>query len=148
MPVRQAQESDLHAMVELLRQLAKVESNFRFDPQKQRAGLELLLADPHSLVFVVEIGGMIAGMATLQRLISTHEGGVVGRVEDVVIHRNFRGKGIGKQLLNHLKAVCQELGYQRLQLLADETNTNGETFYASQGLQPTNFKQWRWYPDE
>jgi len=133
-------------MVELLRQLAKAESNFKFNADKQRAGLKMLLEEPGSQIFLVEIGGMIAGMATLQRLISTQEGGPVGRVEDVVIHRNFRGKGIGKQLLQHLKNVCEARGYLRMQLLADETNANGESFYASQGLHPTNFRQWRWYP--
>lgn len=41
----------------------------------------------------------IVGMATIQTLISTAEGGRVGLVEDVVVDESFRGKGIGKLLL-------------------------------------------------
>lgn len=147
MPVRLAQESDLPALVEMLRQLSKIEVDFRFDANRQRTGLEQLIASPQAYVFVLELGGLVAGMATIQELISTTEGGRVGLIEDVVIHRNFRGKGHGKELMNHLKAVAEELGYKRLQLLADEDNANGQAFYASQDWAPTNMKQWRWHPE-
>lgn len=147
MAFRLAKESDLPTLVELLRQLSKVESDFPFNAEKQRAGLQLLFEKRDAYVFVVEMGGMIAGMATIQEQISTVEGGVVGLVEDVVVHTSFRGKGVGKEMMDHLKATAEVKSYKRLQLLADINNTSGESFYASQDWQPTQLKQWRWLPE-
>lgn len=145
--IRPATTDDLSAMVELLRQLTKVERDFPFDANKQRRGLELLLERPRALVLVADISGMIAGMATLQELVSTVEGGLVGRVEDVVVYRAFRGRGVGTALIECLGEVAKMRGYHRLQLLADQSNTEGESFYATQGWEPTQLRQWRWYPE-
>jgi len=142
--IRAATTDDLPLMVELLRQLTKVESDFRFDASCQRRGLELLLASETAIVYAAEMTGLVVGMATLQESVSTVEGGPVGTVEDVIVHRAFRHKGVGKALLDQMLAAAKARGYARLQLLADENNPSGEAFYASQGWEPTCLKQWRW----
>ncbi|MGE9297158.1 MAG: N-acetyltransferase family protein [Puniceicoccales bacterium] len=142
--IRAATLADLPLMVELLRQLTKVERAFRFNAEFQRAGLEHLIESNTALVLAAEMGGLVVGMATIQEVISTVEGGPIGIVEDVIVHRSFRKKGVGTALLDHLKAIAIARDYGRLQLLADENNTPGESFYAAQGWEPTSLKQWRW----
>ncbi|WP_309398760.1 GNAT family N-acetyltransferase [Cerasicoccus maritimus] len=144
MAIRLAQESDLNALVELLRQLTKVERDFAFNAEKQRTGLKLLLDKPDAYILVAEVSGVVAAMATIQELISTTEGGVVGLIEDVVVHYSFRGKGVGRQMMDHLKATAEVKGYHRLQLLADMHNPPAEAFYQKQNYRPTSLKQWRW----
>ncbi|WP_309380505.1 GNAT family N-acetyltransferase [Cerasicoccus frondis] len=147
MSFRLAKESDLSTLVELLRQLTKVERDFTFNAEKQRAGLQRLINKSDAYVFVAEVGGLVAGMATIQELVSTVEGDVIGLIEDVVVHHNFRGKGVGRQLMDHLKATAEVKGYKRLQLLADVNNPPAEAFYESQDFSPTSLKQWRWRPE-
>ncbi len=118
-------------MAELLAELFTLESDFRPDREKQVDGLSDLLADPtgKAAVFVAEQGGEVVAMATVQMLVSTAEGGRVGLVEDVIVDREHRGRGIGTRLLDTIVAWSKERGLRRLQLLADRDNYPALDFY-------------------
>ncbi|MCU7905977.1 MAG: GNAT family N-acetyltransferase [Candidatus Thiodiazotropha sp. (ex Epidulcina cf. delphinae)] len=63
----------------------------------------MLLQSDQAQVFIVETAGQAAVMATLQIVVSTGEGGLVGWVKDVVVDQSHRGKGVGCMLLDHLQ---------------------------------------------
>jgi GNAT superfamily N-acetyltransferase len=89
-------------------------------------------------VVVAEQEGVVVGMATLQILISTAEGGRSGLIEDVVVSESYRGRGVGKRLMEHLVQWAAKQGLTRLQLLADRQNQPALMFYQSQGWSTTN----------
>jgi len=76
-------------------------------------------------------------MCTVQTLISTAEGGPVGLIEDVIVHRDYRGTGIGARLLFAAADWARIKGMSRLQLLADYDNRAALNFYASQRWETT-----------
>ncbi|PVV07428.1 MAG: hypothetical protein B6D77_13945 [gamma proteobacterium symbiont of Ctena orbiculata] len=117
----------------LLDQLFTIEQDFTPDKAKQRTGLELLLQSPHGYPLVAEHQGKVVGMATLQMVISTAEGGYAGLVEDVVVSESHRGEGIGQALMEHLTKWAVDKGLNRLQLLADQANRPALDFYHKQG---------------
>jgi ribosomal protein S18 acetylase RimI-like enzyme len=121
-------------MVSLLGELFAIEEDFAIDPLRQRQGLELLLDDPDATVLVCETGGRVAGMASMQRLVSTASGGYVGLIEDVVVSGTCRGEGIGTMLLESLITESRERGYLRLALAADGRNTRAIAFYRRFGF--------------
>jgi GNAT superfamily N-acetyltransferase len=84
-------------------------------------------------VFVAEKDGEIIGMCSVQVLISTAEGGPVGLVEDVIVRREYRGRGIGSRFLSEITAWCNARNISRLQLLADVDNARAKKFYAGSG---------------
>ncbi len=131
--IRPARTGDIPRMCELLTELFSIEADFAPEREKQSHGLNALLADPHGkvLVLVAELDGMVVGMATVQIMISTAEGGRVGLVEDVVVHRGVRGRGIGTQLIAAIVDWARLQGLTRLQLLADRDNHPALDFYAS-----------------
>jgi GNAT superfamily N-acetyltransferase len=131
--IRTARASDLDGMILLLTQLFALERDFDVDPKRQRAGLELLLASESAQVFVAAIEDRVVAMATLQRVISTAEGGVVAWVEDVVVDAAYRGRGIGKTLLGYLQDWCAASNISRLQLVADRDNHAALDFYRREG---------------
>lgn len=135
--IRLAREADIGAMVALLAELFAVESDFHFDAGKQRQGLVLLLQHELAEALVAESDGRVVGMCTMQRLLSTAEGGWAGHIEDVVVASGFRGQGIGSQLLAAMERRAAVWGITRLQLLADRNNTAALDFYASRGWLPT-----------
>ena len=136
--VRAARVSDLDDLVGLLQELFSIEADFTPDPERQRRGLALLLdGSPDRRVFVAEADGRVVGMATVQALVSTAEGGFVGLVEDVVVARGERGRGVGRRLLAALEAWARERGLTRLQLLADRENAPALRFYGRCGWAPT-----------
>ena len=138
--IRAARPGDIPRMAELLAGLFSIETDFTPDVETQIRGLSVLVAGPpgRSCVLVAEQRGMVAGMATVQTLISTAEGGRVGLVEDLVVAEEFRSQGIGRRLLEAVVVWSRSAGLKRLQLLADQANDPALRFYQHAGWERTN----------
>lgn len=134
--IRPARIEDIPAMAELLGQLFAIEADFSVDEQRQICGLSHLHQSAACLL-VAEEDGMVAGMVSIQPLISTAEGGVVGLLEDLVVQEQRRGRGIGGLLLAAALDWAREHGMRRVQLLADRANTDALRFYADKGWRQT-----------
>lgn len=137
--IRNAQPEDLDALTALLCELFSIEADFAVDTRRQRRGLSLMLDGclKHRCVKVAEMDGEVVGMVTAQLLISTAEGGLVALVEDMVVDRRYRGRGIGRRLMAAVESWSRERGASRLQLLADRTNFSALDFYDKIGWRPT-----------
>jgi len=65
--------------------------------------LKKIIANPDHIIHVAEINGKIIGSTTLlieQKFI--HNGGRVGHIEDVVVSKEYEGRGIGIKLVSSL----------------------------------------------
>jgi ribosomal protein S18 acetylase RimI-like enzyme len=139
--IRPAKPEDIPQLCDLLAELFSIETDFEIDLVKQVKGLSMLVTDPSgsSLVLVaVAQGGAVIGMATVQTLVSTAEGGRVGLVEDVVVDSRWRCRGVGTRLLARIIDWSRENKFTRLQLLADRTNHVAVDFYCSRGWSATS----------
>lgn len=136
---RLASTTDIEAMLGLLAQLFAIESDFRINPLKQRAGLVLLLNSEQGQLFVAQDNdsGKVVAMCSVQILISTAEGGKVGLLEDLIVSGDYRHQGIGQQLLQYVVKWAKQHNLKRLQLLADKNNQPALNFYAQQQWQTT-----------
>ena len=132
--IRYAALADLDNLVELLRDLFFIEADFIFNRKTQRRGLELMLDGGlnHKCILVAEAEGEVVGMCSAQTRISTAEGKVVAVVEDVVVSRKWRGKGIGRKLMKEIEKWGRIRNIQRFQLMADKNNAQGIAFYQKQ----------------
>src|SRR5271169_6952109 len=129
--IRRANVDDIPGMCDLLSELFSIEADFSPDRKKQSRGLELLLCGTSgsSIVLVAEKGDEIAGMCSVQILISTAEGGPVGLLEDLVVKSQYRGSGIGTRLLSEIVGWSAKKNLSRLQLLRDTDNIEALKFY-------------------
>ncbi|GFM35197.1 GNAT family N-acetyltransferase [Desulfovibrio subterraneus] len=135
--IRTARDSDLLDLASLLEELFYIEEDFTVDRDRQLRGLDLMLHNPQGRVLVAEADGTVVGMCTGQLLISTSEGGPAVMVEDVVVRRGWRNKGVGAELMTAITQWAQEQGATRLQLLADRNNTPAFAFYNRLGWKHT-----------
>lgn len=126
-------------MCDLLAELFSIESDFVPDREKQVHGISTLIAHPPGkvLILVAVIDELVVGMATVQTLISTAEGGGVGLIEDVIVDQKFRNRGAGTLLFEELVTWSKRAGLKRLQLLADRDNQAALNFYSFRGLDLT-----------
>lgn len=145
--IRYATTEDIEEMLPLLRELFSIENDFQFDEGRARRGLRLLLREGEAgVVLVAETARRVVGMCTLQVLISTAEGGLVGLVEDVVVHPDYRRHAIGKRLLAGLEQWARGRGLTRLQLLYDLDNCDALPFYSALGWRETRLAALRKVP--
>ena len=70
--------------------------------------LKKIIGNPDHIIHVAEVDGKVVGSTTLlieQKFI--HEGGKVGHIEDVVVSKEFEGRGIGIKLVTSLLEVAK-----------------------------------------
>lgn len=134
MIVRHAIEKDIPQMASLLSELFAIEDDFIVDTEKQTRGLKLLLDTPNATILVAETDERVVGMVSMQSLVSTAIGENVGLIEDMIVTRAYRGKGIGSSLLEALIAESTKKKYGRLALGADNRNSGALAFYQKYGF--------------
>ena len=92
--IREIEENDLeNGFLESLDFLRKASN---IDGAKAKEILKKIINDPNHIIHVAIDDNKIVGSTTLlieQKFI--HEGGLVGHIEDVVVRKNYEGKGIG-----------------------------------------------------
>lgn len=136
--ITSANESDIPELIDLLGVLFSIEQDFTPDTDKQRRGLAALLASPTGHVAIArDANARAVGMATAQLVISTAEGAPSAWIEDVVVREDWRGKGLGRSLLDAVLAWARGQGAVRAQLLADLDNAPALAFYDRLDWQPT-----------
>lgn len=136
--ITSANESDIPELIDLLGVLFAIEQDFTPDTDKQRRGLAALLASPTGHVAIArDANARAVGMATAQLVISTAEGAPSAWIEDVVVREDWRGKGLGRSLLDAVLAWARGQGAVRAQLLADLDNAPALAFYDRLDWQPT-----------
>lgn len=133
--VRRATAIDVPQLCELLSLLFAQEADFTPDAERQSRGLHLILAQPETgRIFCAERGDRIVGMVSILFSVSTAEGGRVAWLEDMIVHPDARGSGIGESLLRQAIADAKHAGCLRITLLTDLTNSKAMEFYSRCGF--------------
>jgi GNAT superfamily N-acetyltransferase len=139
-----ARESDVPQLTELLGLLFSEEADFTPDSEKQRRGLEMILADPTlGRIYVARDGGRVVAMASLLYTVSTAEGGRAALFEDLFVRPEHRGRGMGKALLAHVIEQARADGILRLTLLTDGDNERAQALYRKAGFVASSMRPMR-----
>lgn len=91
---------------------------------------------PDYTIYVAMLDGSIIG--TFELLIMdnlAHMGAPSGVLEDVVVHRDWRGKGVGKQMVRFAMDRCREGGCYKLALSSNIKRESAHRFYDGLGFQ-------------
>jgi GNAT superfamily N-acetyltransferase len=133
--IQPAIAEDLDELSSLLGELFSEESDFRPDREKQLRGLRLIFEQPNrGRVFVLRRDRSIVGMINLLFTISTAEGGFVILLEDLVIHKEYRGHGYGSMLLDYAIEFAKQKNFRRITLLTDRPELRSQNFFRKHGF--------------
>jgi len=105
--IREIEEDDLEKgfleTLDFLRNASGIDKN------KAREILKDIKQNPNHIIYVAIDNKKIVGSTTLlieQKFI--HDGGLVGHIEDVVVRKDYEGKGIGIKLVTSLLEHAKE----------------------------------------
>lgn len=133
--IRTAAPIDIPAMVNLLSELFAQEAEFSPHAPRQARALKMILDRPETgILFLACDGASVAGMISLLFTISTAEGGRVCSLEDMVVAKPHRGRGVGRSLLTHAIDYAAAQGFLRITLLTDSTNAVAIEMYKRHGF--------------
>lgn len=134
MEIRKVKESELNDLLSLL----KAKAEFDGCPESLRATEanlhEALFSDrpmAHALVAVED--GALVGMATYFSIFSTFIVKPGLWLDDLYVYESYRGRGIGKALIERLCKIADETECGRVDWLVSKHNERGQKFYESIG---------------
>jgi GNAT superfamily N-acetyltransferase len=140
--VRPIRPDDVPAVVGLVRELAEYERAAHEVRLREEQLARALFGDFPALFGHVAVSddgvapGQIVGMALWFLNFSTWRGTHGIYLEDLYVRPQHRGKGLGRELLRTLAALCVQRGYSRLEWWVLDWNTPSIEFYRAAGAVP------------
>jgi ribosomal protein S18 acetylase RimI-like enzyme len=145
--LRTALPADRDAVIELIHRLNVFEADLTGDRRRDYDGAtgyynELLqrLARRQGRIVLAEAGGVVIGAmgysldedaAYVTDDVRRH-----GTVTDLIVHEEWRGRGIGQMLLREAERLTREAGLKRLVIGALVANEQAERTYRKFGFEP------------
>jgi GNAT superfamily N-acetyltransferase len=134
--IRPACLDDVRHLCSLLAELFTQEADFAPDPERQRRGLRLILANPEAgRIYCATHSDAAIAMVAILFTVSTAEGSRAAWLEDMVVHPDWRGQRIGRRLLNHAVTEARMAGCARITLLTDGDNSRAMRLYGDAGFE-------------
>ncbi len=132
--LREATIEDAPGVHALAGELAEAVGDARPDEEDVRARLEELLEEPRARVFVVEVGGELAGVASLWIKPDLAHGDAAVEIPMLVVSGEHRRAGIGKLLVSRVRKIAAEHDATVVELVATRANVAAQDFYNSLGF--------------
>lgn len=102
------------------------------------------LNQPHAIVFLAEYEGKIIGLANCFETFATFTVKKTINIHDLIVHQPFRGKGVGRKMLQAIEAEARKRNCSKVTLEVREDNANAQLLYHSEGFRDCSPRMWFW----
>jgi len=93
-----------------------------------------LLSEVSSHILVAEIEEVVAGFVNFTTRKTILHRGLSGLIDELIVAKSYRGKGIGKQLLSSAIKKSRQLGCCEVEVSTEKTNIKAGEFYRQCGF--------------
>ncbi len=134
--IREATESDLPAVGKLLEDLTDaINSTEGIDAEIALKNYERLLNDAGSHFLVAAREGTPVGFINFTVRQTILHQGPSALIDELVVAEEYRGKGIGRQLVQGAIDKCSQLGCCEVEVSTEKTNLKARKFYKQCGFE-------------
>ncbi|MBI4163116.1 MAG: GNAT family N-acetyltransferase [Candidatus Aenigmarchaeota archaeon] len=140
MKIRFATINDKKACLKILDELGTEVKQKRgvekISTEAQRIGGKIfneIIKRKDTKIFVAEEKGKIIGLATFYLLPNIRHGWHRGHIEDFIVHKEERNKGVGSSLMNYIKDYCKKNKVKVVKLDSGLELRNAHLFYEKHG---------------
>ncbi len=136
--IRAATPADAPLIAQFNFALAYETEHRELDRARLLAGVQALLADPAKGFYILaEVDGVVAGQTLITREWSDWRNGHFWWIQSVYVLPEFRGRGVFRELFEHLtRAARQEADVCGLRLYVERANVRAQTVYERLGMRP------------
>lgn len=146
MKIRDMESKDYPEIDRLMKELHELHVKGRPDLYTElehpysREEFEKIVSDPEIIAILAEEKSVVIGLCigTLRKKSGMVEMRIL-YIEDLIVDRNFRGKGIASQLYREMEERGRNAGAKRLDLMVWEFNSDARRFYEKQGMMPQRY---------
>jgi GNAT superfamily N-acetyltransferase len=133
--IREARAEDLAAIISLYR-APDMDGDKVLSIEQGKAVFERMNAYPNYKIFVATAQDQIVGAFALLIMDNlAHMGAPSGVVEDVIVHPEWRRRGIGKLMMASAAERCQKFGCYKMALSSNRSRGAAHRFYESLGFE-------------
>ena len=133
--IREARESDLLTIRKLTLELIEAMGNTEgIDIKLIAENCRNLLNEVNSHILVAEIEGVVAGFVNFTTRKTILHRGLSGLIDELIVAKSYRGKGVGKQLLSSAIKKSRQLGCCEVEVSTEKTNIKAREFYRQYGF--------------
>lgn len=126
--IREATESDAEEISDLMDQLG-----YELPPDSVIDRLRKY-AETGGFVWVASVEEKVVGFLSFHTLQYFHAAGIGGRITAMCVDREYRRKGIGRDLLCAMESAAERLGCQRVEVTSgDHRKKEAHRFYQAAG---------------
>jgi ribosomal protein S18 acetylase RimI-like enzyme len=134
--IRKANGPDLPIIFELMKELMEAMNDVEgYDVDTVFENCRFLLNDVNSNIMVAEIDGQVVGVIKFTTRKTFLHSGLSGLIDEFVVAKSYRGKGIGSQLINAVIEKCRLLGCCEIEMTTEYENTRAIEFYKKFGFE-------------
>jgi GNAT superfamily N-acetyltransferase len=130
--VREAEREDAVDVARLLGQLG-----YAAEAEAVAARIERHRASAADVLLVAEVAGAVVAFASLHVSIAIEYDLDAGKLSAVVVDEAWRGRGIGRTLVDAVEAEARRRGCVLLFLTTNERRRDAHAFYRALGLEET-----------
>ncbi len=134
--IRKATESDLPVIGKLLAELINaMDDTEGIDIRIDLKTCEQLLKDDNSHFLVAELKTTPVGFINFTVRQTVLHRSPSAMIDELVVTKEYQGKGIGKQLVLAAIDECRQLGYCEVEVSTERTNVKARKFYKKCGFE-------------
>jgi GNAT superfamily N-acetyltransferase len=130
--IRNVSIADFEQIFELLEQLWPNKTLY-FEGMKDMFSLNLQAPNQHYIC--AEIPSKIIGFCSLTIKNNLWQQAFLGNIDELVVDENYRGKGVGKALLDKIIEIAKSHGCVRVELDSGFHREKAHAFYRSLGFE-------------
>lgn len=141
--IRETNEKDCELILSLIKEIAEYEKMSKEVIATEETLLEYIFKNNRAEVVILELDKNPIGYALFFYNFSTFVGRSGLYLEDIFIKKEFRGRGIGKEVFKFLAKKAREEGCKRMEWVCLDWNEPSINFYKSLGAIPMD--EWTIY---
>lgn len=93
-----------------------------------------LVRDKKSHCLILESDGKVVGFGSLM-IHQVPSKGFVARIEDVIVHKDYRGKGYGRKITQELISIAKKKKIKSINLTSNPKRAEARKLYQSMGFE-------------
>lgn len=90
--------------------------------------------DGNRIVGTIGVKSLLSKPSLLSKFKQYKDGKDIGSIWRAYVDKKYRGKGLGKQLLDYAENFAKKAGYQKIYLHTSKTNPNAVAFWQKRGF--------------
>jgi len=133
--IREAKTSDLLTIKKLTLELIEAMGNTEgIDIKLITENCQNFLSEANSHILVAEIEGVVVGFLNFMTRKTILHRGLSALIDELIVAKSYRGKGVGKQLLSSAIEKSRQLGCCEVEVSTEKTNIKAREFYRQCGF--------------